>query len=197
MQTEIEVKFLNVHHDTIREKLQKAGAKLITPMRLMRRVTIDTEDMRHKNAYIRIRDEGNKITMTYKQFDELSIDGAKEIETEVSDFQTTIDLLNVAGLPHNSFQESKREEWQLNGVEIVLDEWPWLNPYIEIEGHSKESIQKTAELLGFDWSEAVFGDVMVAYRVEYPHLNKMETIGNIPVVKFGEELPDLLKNDYE
>lgn len=193
MQTEIEVKFINVNHTTIRERLQRAGAKLITPMRLMRRVTIDTEDMRQKNAYIRIRDEGNKVTMTYKQFDELSIDGAKEIETEVCDFQTTIDLLNAAGLPYNSFQESKREEWLLDDVEIVLDEWPWLKPYIEIEGQSKQLVQKTAELLGFDWENAVFGDVMVAYRAEYPHLNEKDTIGNIPEAKFGDPLPNLLK----
>lgn len=197
MQTEIEVKFLHTDHDKIRDKLKQLGATLVTPMRLMRRVTIDTEKMRQKNAYIRIRDEGDKVTMTYKQFDELSIDGAKEIETEVGDFQSAIDLLHAAGLPYHSFQESKREEWLLDKIEIVLDEWPWLKPYIEIEGYSVESVQKTAELLGFNWNNAVFGDVMVAYRAQYPHLNTQKTIGNIPEVKFGDPLPDLLKNSYE
>ncbi len=194
MKTEIEVKFLDVDHNEVRKKLEEIGAKLITPMRTMRRVTIDTPAMKVKDAYVRIRDEGTKVTMTYKQFDSLSVDGAKEIELEVSDFQSTIDLLRAAGLPYNSFQESKREAWEFEGAEIVLDEWPWLKPYIEIEGDSESEIRDIAKKLGFDWSDAVFGDVMVAYRAEYPHLGPNDTIGSIPEAKFDDPLPDLLKS---
>lgn len=193
MKTEIEVKFLDVDHNEVRKKLEEIGAKLITPMRTMRRVTIDTPAMKVKDAYVRIRDEGTKVTMTYKQFDSLSVDGAKEIELEVSDFQSTIDLLRAAGLPHNSFQESKREAWEFEGVEIVLDEWPWLKPYIEIEGNSEDEIRDMAQKLGFNWNNAVFGDVMVAYRAEYPHLEPNDTIGSIPEAKFGDPLPGLLE----
>jgi adenylate cyclase class IV len=69
MDTEIEVKFVNVSHDEIRNKLSRLGAERIYPMRLMRRVIIETPKLVAKNAYIRIRDEGNRTTVTYKQFD--------------------------------------------------------------------------------------------------------------------------------
>lgn len=42
--------------------------------------------MKAKGAFARVRDEGYRVVMTYKQFDDLSIDGAKEIEIVVDDF---------------------------------------------------------------------------------------------------------------
>ena len=193
MKTEIEVKFLAVDHDDIRAKLTAIGATLEIPMRLMRRVTIDNDLMGKKEAFVRIRDEGHKVTMTYKQFDELSVDGAKEIEVEVSNFQDAIDLLAATGLTQGSFQETRRETWKLGSTEIVLDEWPWIKPYIEIEGESESILRDVAAQLGLDWTDGVFGDVMVAYRAEYPHLGDRETVGNVTEVLFGAELPELLR----
>lgn len=191
MNTEVEVKFVNVDHTEIRMRLNKLGAKLEKPLRDMRRVVIENTGMKEKNAFVRIRDEGDKVTITYKQFDELSIDGAKEIEIIVSDFKASIDLFAAAGLTHSSYQESKRETWRLGTTEIVLDTWPWLNPYIEIEGVNEETVRSVAEDLGFDWSEAVFGDVMAAYRVQYPHLSLDHTVGNLAEVRFDDPLPTL------
>lgn len=195
MKTEIEVKFLALDHDDIPTKLIAIGATLETPMRLMRRVTIDTANMKQKGAFVRVRDEGNRVTLTYKQFDQLSVDGAKEIEVEVSNFQNTIDLLAAAGLTQGSFQESKRETWKLGTTEIVLDEWPWIKPYIEIEGESEVTLRDVAEQLDLDWNTAIFGDVMSAYRAEYPHLTKGQTVGNVAEVRFGMELPELLRGE--
>ncbi len=193
MDSEIEVKFLDSNHDEIRKKLVTLGAVCEQPMRLMRRVMIASPDMTTNNAFVRVRDEGHRVTMTYKQFDSLSVDGAKEVEIIVSDFDKAIALLAAAGLPHVSFQESKRETWKYGDVEIVLDEWPWLKPYIEIESHSEAILRETAAALGLNWDDAVFGDVMVAYRVEYPHLTEKNTVGNLPNVKFADPVPDLLQ----
>lgn len=193
MQTEIEAKFLAVNHDEVRAKLLEVGATCVQPMRLMRRVTIENDDLVSKNAFVRVRDEGDRVTMTYKQFDSLSVDGAKEIEIVVNDFDTAVQLLEAAGLPSQSFQESKRETWKMGEVEIVLDEWPWLKTYIEIEASTEAAVRDTASQLGFDWQDAVFGDVMAAYRAEYPHLKTTETVGRVASVKFGDAVPDLLK----
>lgn len=194
MKTEFEAKFANVDMSIIRKQLRNIGAKQTQKMRTMRRAIIDNSEMKQKNAFLRVRDEGDKITLTYKQFNDLSVDGAKEYEIVVSDFQSTVDLLKVAGLPYRSFQESKRETWEFEDAEIVLDEWPWLNPYVEIEGNSEAHVREISEQLGFDWENALFGDVMAAYRVQYPHLTEKDTVGNILEVKFGDPLPELLKN---
>jgi len=193
METEIEVKFTSVNHDEMRKRLKKLGAKLVQPMRLMKRVTIDDESMKKRDAFVRVRDQGDKVTITYKQFDSLSLEGAKEIEVVVDDFDKAVALLSAAGLSHNSFQESKRETWQLDGADIELDEWPWLDPYIEIEGPDEKTVKDIASKLGLKWEKAVFGDVMAAYRVQYPHLGENDTVGNIPKVKFGDPLPAKFK----
>ncbi len=193
MKTEYEAKFLGVVIDDIRHQLEAAGAVLQKPMRLMQRVTIDTDFMKEKDAFLRVRNEGDKVTMTYKQFDALSVDGAKEHEVVVSDFDETVAILRAAGLSHGSFQESKRETWTHGDVEIMIDEWPWLQPYIEIESTGEAEVRAFSEQLGLSWDDAVFGDVMTAYRAEYPHLTERDTVGSLAEVKFGAELPDLFK----
>jgi len=193
MKTEYEVKFLSVDHEGIRSKLELAGGKLHQPMRLMRRAIFDTPEIRSQDSFIRVRDEGHKVTLTYKKFETLSFDGAKEIEVEVSNFENTIAILEKTGLNFSSLQESKRETWQLGDCEVVLDEWPWLDPYIEIEGPDQKAVQATAKKLGLNWDRAMFGDVMVAYRAQYPFLSSKIAVSDVQEVKFGDPLPDILK----
>ena len=197
MNTEIEVKFLHVNHDEIRTRLRGAGFECVTPMRLMRRAIIDYADRRLQvgtpNSYIRVRDEGDKVTLTYKQFASLSIDGAQEVEVVTSSFEDTIKIFTQIGLEVVSLQESKRETWRRDTCEVVLDEWPWLDPYIEVEAATEMEVRDVAGRLGLDWSVAKFGDVMVAYRDQYPYLNETQTVGKVPEVLFGAPLPDLLK----
>ena len=194
MTTETEVKFLNTDHNEIRTKLRGIEATFVKPMTLMRRAIIDYPDKRLQtgvhNSFIRVRDEGDVVTLTFKQFQELSIDGAKEITTKVESFENTVQIFEAIGLSVLSTQESKRETWTFRNCEIVLDVWPWLNPYIEIEGPDIESLKHLALLLNLNWEEAVFGDVMVAYRAQYPHLNENETVGSLPEVLFTTPIPE-------
>ena len=197
MNTEIEVKFLHINHDKIRGRLNETGFVCTVPMRLMRRAIIDYSDRRlqsrKSNSYIRVRDEGDKITLTYKQFDTLSVDGAKEVEVVTSSFEDTIKIFTTIGLEVVSLQESRRETWKNENCEVVLDEWPWLNPYIEIEGESETDIREVAKILALNWHDAVFGDVMVAYRHQYPHLTPEQTVGSLSEVRFGAKAPDFLQ----
>ena len=196
MQSEIEAKFLNVDHDGMRKKLAELGAVCEQPMRLMRRVVIHNQTMSSKNAFVRVRDEGYRATMTYKQFDADTVDGAKEYEVTVSDFDAAIAILDAAGLTYDTYQESKRENWRLKGIEIMLDEWPWLNPYIEIEGGAEKAVKSAAEILGLKWGDAVFGGVANVYQLQYPHIGeegKYIINNNWPVIKFIDPLPALLK----
>lgn len=196
MQTEIEAKFLNVDHDTIRSLLHEIGAECEQPERLMRRVVVHTPEMNEKDAFVRVRDEGHRVTMTYKQFDADSIDGAKEHEIIVSDFDGAVALLDAAGLTHDTYQESKRENWRFGDVEIMLDVWPWLRPYIEIEGPDETSVRSVADKLGLAWGDAVFGGVANAYLLQYPHIGdegRREINGNWPMIKFSDPLPELLE----
>lgn len=193
MQQEIEVKFLNVIHDDIRAKLKAAGAKLEQPRRLMRRVVIDYTDRKMQstgNAWVRIRDEGDKITLTYKTSEEHKFGGATEIEVTVSDYEKTIEIFKMLGLVVQADQETYRETWTLDNAEVVLDEWPWLNPFIEVEAGSEALVKSVAKKLGFEWGAAVFGSVTTAYRSQYPNITSDERISAIPEIKFSAKRPD-------
>lgn len=191
MKTEIEVKFCDIDIDATREILARAGAVCEQPLRLMRRVIIETEQLAERHAFVRVRDEGHRTTLTYKQFDEASLTGAKEIEVTVSDFDATVALLEQVDLVHKSFQESRRETWKLGDVEVVIDEWPHLNAYIEIEGESETSVKKAAETLGFAWSDAIFGSVTEVYQHQYPDGQSRELV-NMSRISFDEPLPAII-----
>ncbi len=199
MNAEIEVKFLDVDHDKVRSALEAIGAQCEQPMRLMRRMTFDNTSMKTKGAFARVRDEGQRVTMTYKQFDDLTIHGTREIELIVDNFDEAIAFMNAIDdhWLRKSFQESRRETWRVGEVEVVLDEWPWLRPYIEIEGPSVKAVANIAQKLGFDMAHAVHGDVMSAYRAQYPHLKKHETVGNLPEVRFAMPVPTIFRPQGE
>jgi adenylate cyclase, class 2 len=192
----IEVKFLHVGVDDVRGKLKAAGGTLVHPMRLMRRDQFDHTDSRYtKGDYherLRIRDEGDKFTMTYKKTTSES-NYATEIETTIGSYEDTKKLLTAIGLHSFSYQESKRETWLLGDVEVVIDEWPWLDPYIEIVGPSEKSIKAAVRTLGFDWKDAKYRSVDTAYRDQYPKMLEQDSIGMVPVIRFGDPMPDFLK----
>lgn len=170
MQTEIEAKFLDVDHDELRKKLRQLGAEQLQANRLMRRKNFDYPDLRLEKdhvGWVRVRDEGDKVTLAYKQLNDRTLEGTKEISIEVDDFDKACLFLEAIGLELQSYQETKRESWLLDGAEVELDEWPWIKPFVEIEGHSEADIQSVAEKLGLDWQKAVHGSVEVAYQAEY------------------------------
>jgi adenylate cyclase class 2 len=188
MKTEIEVKFINITIDAIQQRLLAAGAVCEQPMRLMRRALMETPDMAAKDAFLRLRDEGNRVTLTYKQHLKTGIEAANEIETTVDDFDATKALLEASGMIFHTYQESRRETWKLGDVEVVIDVWPWMPPYIEIEGDNEASIREAAAILGFSWDEAVFGGVDVVYRMVYPAMSVRGVI-DIPLVRFDDPVP--------
>jgi adenylate cyclase class 2 len=199
MKQEIEVKFLDVDHDEVRKKLEDVGGVCEHPMRLMRRAIIDYPDRRMQTSsdtgwgWIRIRDEGDKVTCTYKHIANDGNDTVHEIEYEVSSYDDAIALFKEIGLKVFSEQETKRETWQLDSVEVVLDEWPWMPPYIEVEGPSEGAIKLAAAKLGFAWEDALSGSSDRAYRIYYPKMTVEESVSDIEHLTFEGELPEWLK----
>ena len=76
-------------------------------------------------------------------------------------------LLESIGCEKKAYQESKRESWELDNVDITIDEWPFLEPYVEIEGKSEEKVKQVAEKLGFEYAKALFCSVDTLYNKKY------------------------------
>ena len=180
MQAEIEATFLDINKEQLREKLKNLGAELLLSETLMRR-TIFAIDQR---SYVRVRDEGNRITMSYKHLDKLSLSGMKEICLEVSDYQTAIDFLKACGLRPKAEQETYREEWRLGKVELDIDTWPWIPSFVEIEGISEAEVIKAANQLGYKMTDALYGAVDQVYKVYYDV--QSDDINLCPEIKFTD-----------
>lgn len=169
MQTEVEAKFLDVNHDELRAKLEELGATCKHPVRMMRRRNFDYPDSQLEKigGWIRVRDEGDKTTLAYKQLNDRSLHGTKEISVTVSDFAKTCAFLEAIGLEQKSYHETRRESWELDGAQIELDEWPWIKPFMEIEADNEARLKEVAARLGLNWDLALHGSVENAYQAEY------------------------------
>lgn len=170
MQIEYEATFANIDKDNIRSRLLRAGAICEREEFLQKRITFDVpQTCPLDNAWVRVRDEGNRATLTLKDMppEGGAIEEQKESEVVVSDFNETIEIMRNIGLTEKAFQESYREIWLLDAVEIMIDEWPWLEPFVEIEGMSESVVKSVAQKLDFDWEKAIFGAVCIQYHGKY------------------------------
>lgn len=161
MNTEYEIRVLEIDKKKLIEKLEKLGAEFKGNNEQKRYVydIIPKED----GKWIRLRTNGKKTTLTYKNVVSTSIDGTKELEIEVSDFNKTNELLENIGIKNRGYQENRRIQYILNGVEIDIDSWPMIPTYVEIEGKNEEEVLKTLELLELPKDKVTTLDVESVY----------------------------------
>lgn len=187
MITEIEAKFLDINPTELREKLRSVGAKQIYEEREMQRAVFDYPDSRlgKIGGWIRVRDEKDQVTLSYKQLNDRTIHGTKEVETTVGSFEDTIELLKAIGLEQKAYQETKREKWTLGDCEITIDTWPWIPTFVELEAPSEVKMKALAGKLELDWNDAMHGSVETAYQKYYDFTE--EEIDNWPEITFIPE----------
>ena len=168
MAKEIEAKFINIDKKEIISKLEGLGAIKVFDERLFRRYVYNLP-ISKKWAWARIRDEGDKITMTYKRVIKESLDGVEEIELIVDDFDKARNFLKFTGFIEKAYQETKRTRYVIEeeDVEFDIDMWPGLELFIEIEASNENIVKKYSKLLGFNWDNAMFGGVGIVYEKKY------------------------------
>ncbi len=168
MDTEYEATFINIDKNEMRAMLKKSGAKLVRPEFLQKRFVFDLPKGRKiKGGWLRTRNEGDKITMTLKVVDGTKIHNQKEINLEVNDIEKANQFLAVLGCRKKVYQETKRELWKLDGVEITIDEWPFLEPILEVEGKSVKAVKSACKKLKLDYSKALFCATGAIYSKKY------------------------------
>ncbi|MEU7013282.1 class IV adenylate cyclase [Streptomyces sp. NPDC046385] len=166
MKHEYEATFLNVDAGALQDKLASLGAEQALPRTLLTRKIFENDAL-DGGAWLRLRDEGTRSTLTLKQVtDSTTIDGTTEIETEVSDLHAMADILRRLGLDEVRYQENYREEWRLGDVAFDFDTWPDLPTFLEIEGPDEASVRQAAARLGLDYVQARFGSVDEIYQSE-------------------------------
>ncbi|MBU6500951.1 MAG: class IV adenylate cyclase [Patescibacteria group bacterium] len=192
MKTEIEAKFLDINPAAIRGELQKLGASLIRPESATRQKVFDYPDFRLDKdiSWLRLRDESGIVTLTLKKWEKEGVHGMKEIEVEVTSFEETERLLLAIGLLVKSSQTKKRELWKFGNTEFMIDTWPWIPTFLEIEGESEDDVRAAATRLNLNWQTALFGGVAIAYK-QYFNI-KYEEIDRCPEIEFSP-IPEWLE----
>jgi adenylate cyclase, class 2 len=159
---------VDIDKGKMREKLKEVGAKLIRPEFMQKRIILDpAPGYEIKGGFLRVRDEGDKITLTLKVVDGENISDQKEIITEVKDFDATVLLLKTIGCIPMAYEETKRELWNFENADITIDDWPFLGVILEVEGKSEEDVKRISEKLGFDYSVAKFCTAGTLYKEKY------------------------------
>ena len=130
MQTEYEVRKLEVFFDEVIQKLERIGAKKVGVYH-QKRYVYDFIPVQ-KGRWIRLRSNGKVTTLTVKEVKSLRVDGTKELEIVVSNFDDTNEILMKLGYIPRTFQENFRIEYTLGGVNFDLDKWPMIPPHLEI-----------------------------------------------------------------
>ena len=115
-------------------------------------LTVYYHPLDKKDSYIRIRDEGEQITMTIKY--NINSLYPVEREVEINNFKEGHAILTFLGCKVKYSLEKIRETYILEGAkEIVFDSYPGLPTYMEIDCHTKEDLIRITHLLGFKMSD--------------------------------------------
>jgi len=171
METEYEVKVLDVDKEKILSLILSLGAEKVAELN-MKRLIYHLDDRK----WIRLRDNGKKVTLAIKHVESFNIDGTKEAEVEVKDFLLTSEILSQIGLKADLYQENKRTSFVLGNVKLELDEWPMIPPYLEIEGSSVEEVESALASLGISKESVTSIDVESVYRKYGLNLNSYKEL---------------------
>ncbi len=168
MHIEYEATFPNIEINDARERLKKAGGVLVRPDFLQKRVVLDMPKGNEvEGGFVRVRDEGDKITLTLKVVDGSKISDQKEEMVTVSNFDSTVLILKGIGCLPRAYEESRRELWNVDGVDVTIDTWPFLGSIVEVEGKSEDQVKAVSEKLNFNWSDAKFCTIGALYVEKY------------------------------
>ena len=172
---EVEVKLAVGDLGALRELLLGAGAQLRAPEH--EEVNDLYDDVAHSlsssGRALRLRRAAGRAILTYKGRARFQ-DGVKtreEREIVVSDAGEAEGILQGLGLSRGFRYEKRREEWELEGCAVALDQTP-IGEFVEVEGEPT-AIRRVFVRLNLDFTEAIpysYAELYQRRRKEDPSL---------------------------
>jgi len=174
MAKEYETKVIDIDVSAVQKQLLSLGATKTKEV-LMRRWVFDL--YKDHPEFIRLRDDGVNITLTYKsKAISATIGDTEEIEVQVEDFEKTYAIISKISFSRVLYQENKRISYIWNSIEFDIDIWPKINPYLEIEADSLEKVQQGLAVLGLKDKDSGDLDVQILYKNIGIDLNSIEIL---------------------
>jgi adenylate cyclase, class 2 len=153
MKNEIETRFLEIDKDALIARLRALGAEDKGEV-LLRDTNFYNKELtwREEGRMIRLRRRNERTTLTFKDNMDGGIDGAREIEFDVSDADEAREfIIEVIQLVPYRTVEKRRHTFVLDGVSFDIETWPKIPTYVEIEGDSIEALQEAVKKVGYVW----------------------------------------------
>lgn len=150
---ERELKFAEVEHDRLRDRLLELEAERMWTSALEENWVFDRKgELQGEGCVLRLRRDPRGAWLTYKG--PAAFEGRTKIrtehETEVSECESTRQILESLGYRVTRRYEKRRELWRVGGVTVALDRTP-IGEFAEFEGEAAEALAKR---FGFDPSKA-------------------------------------------
>lgn len=159
MAIEFEGRILDIDYDKFIEKVKLLGGKLKQKLTLYKRSVFNLCDI--KRGFVRVRDEGDKVTMTAKLYKNPQFPEEYELQLKDS-FEHGQAFLEALNLTKKAYHETMREKWSIYKrntelCEIAIDFIPGLPVYAELECKTKKDLQQTAKMLDIPMSQLSYG----------------------------------------
>ena len=187
---EFEYLFPIFKKNVLLENLKKLNATLVHP-RMKYYVTYFT--IKDANYFLRVRKEYNIVSVTRKNFPkegefssehEIKIKEGSTYSEAIKFIEAIINDKTYTKVEHEKY----REKWSVgkNCNEVVIDEWPGLPEYVEVDCKSKESLEKMIDIL----DKTVFYTSPMSYWKEFYDMKNKDFSKNS--LKFNNTILELL-----
>jgi adenylate cyclase class 2 len=163
---EIEVKFYVPDIDAIRARIRSLGAEP-KGCGFETNIRFDDEEMHltQGKKLLRLRQDTRcRLTVKSPPKDaDTEFKIFRELEVDVSDFQTMIAILEELEFTPRQVYEKQRETYLFGHAELCLDTLPF-GHFLEIEG-GKDDIRKAAEAIGLNWEKRITANYLSLFAL--------------------------------
>lgn len=177
MAVELEAKIKVDSCDSYRERLAGLGANHVYTIIEINRI-FDTPDQSlfKKGCGLRIRTcsgtgDVSAASLTFKGPQQAGpFKSREELETHLGDADAAVSILHALGYAAVITFEKRREEWNLDGLSVELDEVPRLGCFVEIEGPDEPSVRRVQQQLGLADKPSI-SDSYIALLINHARAN--------------------------
>lgn len=164
---EVELKFIEIAVADVKERLQKAGAKLVSEGDL-KMITFMKEGFDRKDStkhYLRVRKEHNDTRITYKSpaSKDSSATSRSETEVVVDDYDNAVALFEQLGFTADEPFTKHREHYELGDWHYEIDTVPGIPTYLEVEAQSEEGLHDACKAIALDVKDGKKGTIFEIY----------------------------------
>lgn len=152
MAKEIELNVYNVDKGEVTRRLESLGAKFIGRYffkRINFQLPASSGKGGERRAWLRLRTDGTKTMLTFKEQRGAAISQRYEAEVGVEDFIKAVNVI-FRIMPDSEYDyfENERDEYELYDVHVTIDKFPHLPHSMEIEGPDEKSVYAALEKIG-------------------------------------------------